>query len=65
VALFSLAFATVLFVVAHSYLAPFGTTTGQHELQVVCACYAAGFWLMVRLVRPRAGHRLLLGGERT
>jgi Flp pilus assembly protein TadB len=65
VALFSLAFATVLFVVAHSYLAPFGTTTGQLVLLVVCACYAAGFWLMVRLVRPRAGHRLLLGGERT
>lgn len=62
VTIFSLAFASLLFVVAHSYLLPFGTTTGQLVLLVVCGCYAAGLWLMVRLVRPRPAHRLLHDG---
>lgn len=63
IAIFSLAFASLLFVVAHSYLLPFGTATGQLVLLVVCSCYAAGLWLMVRLIRPRPSHRLLHGGE--
>lgn len=62
VALFSLAFAGLLFVVAHSYLLPFGTATGQFVLLLVCSCYAAGLWLMVRLIRPRRSHRLLHEG---
>jgi Flp pilus assembly protein TadB len=63
VVLFSLGFGALLFVVAHSYLAPFGTVTGQLVLLVVCGCYAAGLWLMVRLVRPRPSHRLLQGSQ--
>jgi Flp pilus assembly protein TadB len=59
VVLFSLAFAALLLVVAHAYLAPFGTVTGQLVLLVVCACYSLGLWMMARLVRPRHSHRLL------
>ena len=59
VALFSLAFAGALFLVARSYLTPFGTVTGQLVLLLVGGCYAAGLWLMTRLVRPRPSHRLL------
>ncbi len=59
VALFSLGFAVVLFVVARTYLAPFGTGTGQLVLLLVGSCYAVGLWLMTRLVRPKPPRRLL------
>lgn len=59
VIVFSVGFALLLFALAHSYLAPFGTGTGELVLAVVGACYAAGLWLMVQLVRPRPGVRLL------
>jgi len=50
VIVFSLAFAALLMVVAHSYLAPFGTVSGQVVLGFVGACYGTGVWLMSRLV---------------
>ena len=59
VILFSVSFAALLFVAARSYLAPFGTATGQFILLVVGACYVAGLTFMVRLVRPRPAARLL------
>jgi len=59
--IFSLGFALLMFVAAHSYLSPFGTAAGQIVLVAVGACYAAGLTLMVRLVRPRQGARLLVG----
>jgi Flp pilus assembly protein TadB len=59
VIVFSLGFAALLFVVAHSYLAPLGTAAGQFVLLVVGACYAAGLVLMVRLIRARPPIRLL------
>ncbi|MHB8328481.1 MAG: type II secretion system F family protein [Acidimicrobiales bacterium] len=59
VVVFSLAFAALLFALAHAYLAPFGTATGQLVLLVVGAFYATGLALMVRLVRPPAPVRLL------
>jgi len=49
---FSLGFAAVLAVAARSYLAPLGTPVGQLVLLAVGGCYAAGLFLMVRLVRP-------------
>jgi Flp pilus assembly protein TadB len=49
---FSLGFVALLTLVAHSYLAPFGSVTGQLVLVFVGACYATGLFLMVRLVRP-------------
>jgi len=49
---FSLGFVVLLAVVARSYLTPFGSPTGQLVLIVAGGCYAAGFTLMVRLVRP-------------
>ena len=61
VVLVSLAFAVLLFVFAHSYLSPFGTSTGQLVLGAVGSCYAAGIVLMVRMVRPRPAIRLLSG----
>ncbi|HZU79430.1 MAG TPA: type II secretion system F family protein [Acidimicrobiales bacterium] len=61
VMIFSLGFALLMFVAAHSYLSPFGTAAGQIVLVAVGACYAAGLTLMVRLVRPRQGARLLVG----
>jgi tight adherence protein B len=59
VVVFSVAFALGLFVLAHAYLAPFGTATGQIVLMMVGALYAAGLWLMVLLARPPAPIRLL------
>lgn len=59
IVVFSLAFAGLLSVFAHNYLAPFGTATGQGLLLVVGACYVAGLLLMVRLVRERPMTRLL------
>jgi tight adherence protein B len=63
VVLFSLGFAFTLTVVAHSYLSPFGTATGQVVLAVVGLFYAVGLTLMVRLVRPGAEMRLLDAGR--
>jgi Flp pilus assembly protein TadB len=56
---FSLAFATILIVIAHSYLQPFGTVTGQLVLAAVGACYAGGLALMAWLVRPQPTMPLL------
>jgi tight adherence protein B len=57
VIVFSLGFVGLLMVVARSYLAPFGSVTGQLVLVLVGSCYAAGLILMVRLVRPTPGRR--------
>ncbi len=59
VLVFSVAFAVALTVLAHSYLAPFGTARGQLVLLVVGVLYAAGLTLMVSLARPPAPVRLL------
>jgi Flp pilus assembly protein TadB len=57
VVVFSLGFAALLMIVAHSYLAPFGTAIGQCVLALVGCCYVAGLALMVHLVRPSASSR--------
>ena len=62
VLVFSVAFAFALAVLAHSYLAPFGTTQGQVILAVVGVLYGAGLTLMVALARPPSPVRLL-GGQ--
>lgn len=62
VAGFSVAFGLLLLVVAHSYLAPFGTATGEVVLAAVGGLYAAGLWLMAGMARPQLPPRLL--GER-
>ncbi len=59
VLVFSLAFAVGLVVVAHSYLAPFGTNRGQLVLMSVAVLYSVGLTLMVSLARPPAAVRLL------
>ncbi len=59
VMVFSLAFAFVLAVVAHSYLSPYGSAEGQLVLAAVGTFYAGGLALMVRLVRPAPELRLL------
>ncbi len=59
VIVFSVAFAALLAVLAHSYLAPFGTPTGQVILVAIGALYAAGLTLMVRMTKPRPPVRLL------
>jgi len=64
VVIFSIAFAGALLVVAHSYLAPFGSITGQLVLCIVGTLYAAGLALMARMVRPARKVRLL-GAETT
>ncbi len=61
--LFSLLFAGGLLVVGRSYLAPFGTVTGQLVLAVVVALYAAGVATMLHMVRPPAPPRLLSPGQ--
>jgi tight adherence protein B len=59
VLVFSVAFAVALTVLAHSYLAPFGTPTGQLVLLIVGVLYAIGLSMMVTLARPPAPIRLL------
>lgn len=59
VLVFSVGFAIVLTVLAHTYLAPFGSAAGQLVLLVVGALYAIGLTLMVVLSRPPAPVRLL------
>jgi Flp pilus assembly protein TadB len=56
---FSVAFAVGLVLLAHPYLAPFGSVTGQLTLALVGALYAAGLTLMVSLSRPPKPVRLL------
>jgi tight adherence protein B len=56
---FSVAFAAGLTVLAHPYLAPFGTMRGQVVLAVVGVLYVVGLTLMVSLARPPAPVRLL------
>jgi Flp pilus assembly protein TadB len=55
VIVFSIGFVVLLMLVARSYLAPYGSLSGQLVLVIVGACYAAGLALMVRLVRPDRG----------
>ncbi len=59
VLVFSVAFAVALTVLAHAYLAPFGSAVGQVVLLIVGALYAMGLTLMVVLARPPAPVRLL------
>ena len=59
VIVFSVAFAGALALLAHSYLAPLGTPTGQVILVTIGALYAAGLTLMVRMAKPPAPVRLL------
>jgi hypothetical protein len=59
VVIFSVAFAAGLALFARTYLAPFGSTTGQLVLLTVGALYASGLTLMVALARPPAPVRLL------
>ncbi len=59
VLVFSLAFAAALVVLAHSYLAPFGSAQGQLVLVAVGALYAVGLTTMVSLARPPTPVRLL------
>jgi Flp pilus assembly protein TadB len=54
---FSVGFVALLCVVARSYLAPYGSVTGQLVLVIVVGCYAAGLMLMIRLVRPPSWRR--------
>jgi hypothetical protein len=59
VLVFSVGFAVALAVLAHTYLAPFGTLQGQVVLAGVGALYAAGLISMVALSRPPAPIRLI------
>jgi tight adherence protein B len=64
VVVFSLAFACLLAVFAHSYLAPFGTPVGQVVLAGVGAAYALGLVLMVRMAAPPPPFRLVSSAPR-
>jgi Flp pilus assembly protein TadB len=59
VAGFSVGFLALLAVLAHSYLAPFGTPTGQLVLAAVGALFGGGLWLMSRMARPQFATRLV------
>lgn len=59
VLVFSVAFASGLALLAHSYLSPFGTTKGQVVLALVATLYGSGLTLMVWLARPPKPVRLL------
>lgn len=59
VVVFSIAFASGLALLAHSYLSPFGSATGQIVLAMVALLYGSGLTLMVWLARPPKPVRLL------
>jgi hypothetical protein len=59
VLVFTVGFALAIACLAHAYLAPFGTPTGQMVLLVVGMFYAVGLTCMVSLSRPPAPVRLL------
>ena len=59
VLVFSVAFAIALALLAHPYLAPFGSPTGQLVLIIVGLCYGFGLTLMVSMARPPRPVRLL------
>ncbi len=59
VLVFSIAFASGLALLAHTYLSPFGTATGQVVLATVALLYGSGLTLMVWLARPPKPARLL------
>lgn len=59
VVVFSGLFMGGLTVLAHSYLMPLASPTGEVVLLAVGACYASGIVLMLRLVRPRPTPRIL------
>jgi len=59
VVVFSVVFAVGLCILAHPYLAPFGSPTGQLVLCAVGGLYATGLTLMVTLARPPEAIRLL------
>jgi tight adherence protein B len=63
VAGFSVCFLALLSVLARSYLAPFGTASGQVVMAFVGALFGAGLWLMARMARPGVVPRLVLGGR--
>jgi Flp pilus assembly protein TadB len=60
IVLFSIGFAVVLSLLAHSYLQPFGSPTGQVVLLLAGCVDMAGILLMLRLVRDVDPPRLLL-----
>lgn len=58
-------FVGLLVLTNRSYMAPFGTFTGQLVLVAVCGIVAAALWGMVVLSRPARSERLLrVGGAR-
>ncbi len=64
IVVFSVSFVAALAVLAHSYLAPFGSVTGQLVLAVVGACDTAALVLLARMTRPPVVPRLLdTGGD--
>lgn len=59
VIVFTVGFGAVLTVVAHAYLSPYGTVTGQCVLLVIGATYAVAMGAMVAIARPAPPVRLL------
>ncbi len=59
VMVFSVAFAGALVLMARSYLAPFGSPSGQMVLLLVAAFYGLGLTLLVTMSRPPESIRLL------
>jgi len=59
VVLFTTGFVTLLAVVAHSYLAPFGSAEGQVVLAGAGGLEVLGLWLLGRMARPAPVARLL------
>jgi Flp pilus assembly protein TadB len=59
VVIFSAVFFLALLLLAHSYLAPFGSPTGQLVLLFVGGCYVLGVWLMLKMDKLPVPVRLI------
>ncbi len=59
VVIFSALFFLALLLLAHSYLAPFGSPAGQLALLFVGVCYVLGVWLMLKMDKLPTPVRLI------
>jgi tight adherence protein B len=65
IVMFSIGFVALIALLSHSYLEPFGSSSGQLVLLLAGGLDSAGIALMVRLVRDEKPQRLLAGSSVT
>ena len=60
---FSVTFLAILALFARSYMAPYGSATGQLVMALVGLLFGSGLALMARMAKPRVSGRILASGS--